>query len=66
MSTHSMVKYQLKWAETKRVLNRFSNSEQQQMSAFIPIFFSVKAVRSDYIFSVFDDIFQGHLDFLGW
>ena len=32
------------------------------MNAFIPIFFSVKAVCSDHIL-VSAEIFQGHLDF---
>ena len=45
-----MAKHQLKWAETKRFLNRFSNGKQQQMNAFIQSFFSVKAVWSDHIF----------------
>ena len=58
-----MAKYQLKWAETKRFFNRFPNGKQQQMNAFIPIFFSVKAVWPDHIFSVSDEIFQGHIDF---
>ena len=56
---HSVAKYQFKWAETKRFLNRFSNTEQQQMDALIPNFFSIKAEWSDHIFQCLMKSFKG-------
>ena len=62
-STHSVAKYQLNWTETKSFLNRFSSSKHEQMNAFIPIFFRVKAVWPDHSFQCLMKSFKGTLTF---